>query len=309
MGHMEANAGIMAMGIGMKVLSTSPLPPLALRHLHTLNNIKQCQSSIVSTLNPKWNAIQIQTRKSTSLKAMQQQQQCNVGTDESASPTVEHHQLIMEVKERLAREHEHLPVGRKRRDDEEMILWFLKDRKFNVDGAVCKLAKAIAWREEFGVDNLTEESLQNIASTGKAYLHKYPDVKGRPVVVVVAAKHLPARHDLLESEKLCVYLIEKALSQLLPGEEKLLGIFDLRGFTAQNGDLTFIKFLIDVFYDYYPKRIGQVLFVDAPFIFQPGWNLVKPWLKSYANLVRFCSASVVQEEYFMPETVPSDFRA
>lgn len=41
----------------------------------------------------------------------------------------------------------------------------------------------------------------------------------------------------------------------------------------------------DVFYYYYPKRLGQVLFVDAPFIFKPIWQLAKPLLKSYASLV------------------------
>lgn len=236
------------------------------------------------------------------------QYRCNAGTQKYTSSN-EHHNLILEVKEQVEKEHGNLPKGKNGRDDEEMILWFLKDRKFNVDHTASKLANAIAWRKEFGVDNLTEESIQNIASTGKAYLHEFPDVTGRPVVVVVAAKHLPSKHDLLESEKLCVYLLEKSLSQLPPGKEKILGIFDLRGFTLQNGDVIFIKFLIDVFYNYYPKRIGQALFVDAPLVFQPGWNIVKPWLKSYANLVRFCSADVVREEYFTAETVPHDFRA
>lgn len=41
----------------------------------------------------------------------------------------------------------------------------------------------------------------------------------------------------------------------------------------------------DAFYYYYPRRLGQVLFVDAPFIFKPFWQLVKPLLKSYASLV------------------------
>jgi hypothetical protein len=49
----------------------------------------------------------------------------------------------MEVKERLEREHPGLPTGRSGRDDDEMILWFLKDRKFEVDEAVSKLTKTI----------------------------------------------------------------------------------------------------------------------------------------------------------------------
>lgn len=50
---------------------------------------------------------------------------------------------MLDVKERLEREYTDLPVGRNGRDDEEMILWFLKDRKFSVDDAVSKLHKAI----------------------------------------------------------------------------------------------------------------------------------------------------------------------
>jgi len=47
------------------------------------------------------------------------------------------------VKEKLEKEHYSLPVGRNGRDDEDMILWFLKDRKFDVEEAVSKLTKAI----------------------------------------------------------------------------------------------------------------------------------------------------------------------
>ena len=94
---------------------------------------------------------------------------------------------------------------------------------------------------------------------------------------------------------------------------------------------------IDLFFNYYPKRVGQVLFVDAPFYFQPGWNMVKPLLKSYASLVtathspssawlfpffsvfffffflsvlqvRFVSADEVRNEYFTPDTVPESFK-
>ncbi|KAM3213965.1 hypothetical protein ACQJBY_066407 [Aegilops geniculata] len=178
----------------------------------------------------------------------------------SAAPTgASTSKLVLEVKERLQREHPGLPTGRSGRDDDEMILWFLKDRKFAVDEAVSKLAKAI-------------------------------------------------KQDPLENEKLCAFLVEKALRKLPMGTDNILGIFDLRGFGVENGDLQFLKFLIDVFYYYYPKRLGEVLFVDAPFVFQPLWQLVKPLLKQYASLVRFCDAETVRKEYFTEETVPPDFR-
>ncbi|KAL5064616.1 hypothetical protein RYX36_026353 [Vicia faba] len=216
--------------------------------------------------------------------------------------------LVLEVKEKLEKEQHTLPIGRNGRDDEDMILWFLKDRKFSVEEAVFKLTKAIKWRQDFEVSKLTEESVKRVVQTGKAYIHDFLDINHRPVLVVVAAKHFPKAQDPADDERLCVFLIEKALSKLPPGEEQILGIFDLRGFGTENADLRYLTFLFDVFYCYYPKRLSQVLFVDAPFVFKPIWQLTKPLLKSYASLVRFCSAETVRKEYFTDETLPPNFR-
>lgn len=217
-------------------------------------------------------------------------------------------EMVATIEERLSKEFPELPTGEGGRDDKELLLWFLRDRRFDIEKATAKLAAAIKWREEFGVQQLTKESVAEEAATGKAYLLKEPDRMGRPVIIVAAAKHYPDKDRLLASQQLCVYMIEQALIKLKPGQEQILGIFDLRGFKLKNGDPAFVKFLIEAFFNYYPKRLGEVLFVDAPMIFQPGWSLMKPLLKSYSSLVRFCSADVVRNEYFTPETVPDAFK-
>ncbi|XP_073017627.1 uncharacterized protein [Primulina eburnea] len=167
--------------------------------------------------------------------------------------------LVAAVKVKLEKEYSSLPVGKNGRDDEEMILWFLKDRRFSVEDAVSKLTKAI-------------------------------------------------KQDVIEDQQLCVYMIEKALSKFPDGKQEILGIIDLREFRTQNVDINFIAFVFDAFYCYYPRRLGQVLFVDAPFIFKPVWQLIKPLLKSYASLVKFCSADDVRKEYFAADKVPPNFR-
>ncbi|VVB17828.1 unnamed protein product [Arabis nemorensis] len=234
---------------------------------------------------------------------------CRFSVRSCVSDSHNAHKLVLEVKERLAKDCTSLPIGKNGRDDEEMILWFLKDRRFSVDEAIGKLTKAIKWRHEFKVDELSEDSIKTVADTGKAYVHDFLDVKGRPVVIVAPAKHIPGLLDPKEDEKLCVFLLEKALSKLPAGQHKILGIFDLRGFGSQNADLKFLTFLFDVFYYYYPSRLDEVLFVDAPFIFQPIWQFTKPVVKSYASLVKFCSVETVRKEYFTEETLPSNFRS
>ena len=156
-------------------------------------------------------------------------------------------------------------------------------------------------------DSITTTDVAKEAATGKAYLHTHFDVLNRPVIVVRASKHFKDAAPLVHSQRLCVYTLERALEKLPEGQETVLGIFDLRGFQPQNADMGFVKFMIDIFFTYYPKRLSQVLFVEAPWIFKPGWEMMKPWLKKYAALVRFVSAEEVRRDYFTEETVPSDF--
>lgn len=54
-------------------------------------------------------------------------------------------------------------------------------------------------------------------------------------------------HDRAEDEKLCVFLIEKALSKLPAGKEQILGIVDLRGYGTENADLKYLTFLVRCF--------------------------------------------------------------
>ncbi|KAI3805525.1 hypothetical protein L1987_27976 [Smallanthus sonchifolius] len=263
------------------------LPPAPFRHL----SAAQSTTQIVSKSSSSRSFINFSVRNCSS----------QTNTDSSR-------RLVLKVKEKLEKDYYSLRTGKNGRDDEELILWYLKDRRFSIEETVSKLTKAIKWRQEFGVSEISEESVRRVAATGKSYLHDSLDVKGRPVLIVVPSKHIPEMFEQSEDERLCVFLLEKALSRLPEGQEEILGIFDLRGFGLKNSDLKFLTFLFDVLYLYYPRRMGQVLFVDAPFVFQPIWQLAKPLVKSYASLVRFCSADDVRKEYFTESTLPASFR-
>lgn len=41
------------------------------------------------------------------------------------------------------------------------------------------------------MSELSQDSVKKIAETGKAYVHDFMDVNGRPVLIVDAAKHFP----------------------------------------------------------------------------------------------------------------------
>ena len=194
--------------------------------------------------------------------------------------------------------------------DDELLKWYLRDRKFDVDAAEKKLITMLQWRQDFGADQIQLTDIAKESATGKAYLHQHTDSQGRPVVIIRGAHHVTNQSPLKESQQLCVYILDRAMDKLSDGstdQETVLGIFALKGFTTKNADVAFVKFMIDAFFTYYPKRVSQVLFVDAPWVFQPLYSIVKPLLKKYSALVRFVSSEEVKREYFAAGTVPEDF--
>ena len=43
---------------------------------------------------------------------------------------------------------------------------------------------------------------------------------------------------------------------------------------------------MEAFFEYYPRRVAQVLFVEAPWLFNLCWESIKPLMGKYAALVR-----------------------
>jgi len=209
--------------------------------------------------------------------------------------------------------------------DDDTLRWYLRDRYFDVEEAESKLRSMLRWRREFVPQSITPARVSREMSTGKAYVHSSPDVYGRPVIVIRTRLHVVGEFPTDDSKRLCVKLIDDAISRLPPPNsaaagssssssaefsgEQIVGIFDLRGFQVpRNADFVFAKFMVEAFFEYYPRRVGQVLFVEAPWVFNPAWQVIRPLMRKYAALVRFVSVDELRKEFFTPETLPADFK-
>ena len=158
---------------------------------------------------------------------------------------------------------------------------------------------------------------------GKGYVHRHLDVVGRPVIVAIARRHNVFDRSLLESSRMCTWMLETAMKQCdtleppPPGKkpqaaatakpEQALGIFDLRDFSPLQADLEVAGFLIEVLYNYYPGRTGKVLLVGAPDLFRTFWENIKPLLGRYSSLADFVSVEELRENYFKPGLEPPEF--
>ena len=193
-----------------------------------------------------------------------------------------------------------------------LLAWFLRDRKLDADKALEKCVKYLEWRSRDGYDvrALREDpGVNEEAATGKAVLLPELDAFERPVIYVTLTKHETETRELARTCKLCVRLVDEALERMGYGyddatsttaaaaapqtssPQTLLCVFDLRGFTMKNADIEFVKFFIKCIFDYFPKRISQVLLIEPPWVFTPVWQIIKPLMGKYASLVRQVKAS------------------
>ncbi|GFR44643.1 hypothetical protein Agub_g5932 [Astrephomene gubernaculifera] len=193
--------------------------------------------------------------------------------------------------------------------DEATLKWYLRDRYFDVNEAEQKLRGMLKWRRSFQPQATTPEQIAAEAASGKAYVHSQPDRFGRPAIVIRTRLHVTGQYPIVDSKRFAAYLIDTAISRIPPGGEQIVGIFDLRGFQfQQNADFAFAAFMIEAFFEYYPRRVGQVLLVEAPWVFFPAWEVIRPLMRKYASLVRFVSLQELREEFFTPGSLPEDFK-
>jgi CRAL/TRIO domain len=118
-----------------------------------------------------------------------------------------------------------------------------------------------------------------------------------------ACRHVIGEFSEADSQALCAYFVEQAVAARPQGVDTVIGIFDLADFGLGNADFSFVRFLIQCFFFYYPKRAGEVLMVDAPWAFMPPFSVMKPLLGKYAELIKFVSRREAAA-YFRPGEAP-----
>ena len=172
---------------------------------------------------------------------------------------------------------------------DNLILRFLRARKWDSDKALAMLAHTLHWRlkeskvedllfggERRGIEN-GEEGFHLQFKLSKAYFRGY-DNEGRPIVIIRPRLHHASDQTEEEVQKYTLLVIEEARLLLKEPVDSCSVLFDLTDFAMSNMDYPPVKFMIGVFEAHYPESLGKLFIHKAPWIFPPIWNIVKNWL-------------------------------
>jgi hypothetical protein len=104
------------------------------------------------------------------------------------------------------------------------------------------------------------------------------DKVGRPINYVSVKDHIKDQFPTESTEKLTVFIMETGRKLLQSPNESATVIFDLTDFSLRNMDYQHLKFLIQLLQNYYPESFALGLIINAPWIFNGCWYIIRPWL-------------------------------
>lgn len=212
---------------------------------------------------------------------------------------------------------------------DNLLLRFLRARKFSLANSMKMLTNSLQWRHDENINKLLndgdapafiageEKGFVKNFTVNKAFVRGH-DKNKNPLFMFQSRKHFASDATLPETEKYALLIIEWCRLYLREVHESVDTsslMFDLTGFSMKNSDNAPVKFLISMFEAHYPESLGIVIVHNAPWIFSTVWNVIKKWLdpvvaskihftKGYEELTQWIDEDQIPEYLGGKDTKP-----
>jgi hypothetical protein len=178
---------------------------------------------------------------------------------------------------------------------DDVLLRYLRARRFDVSKALKMLLESIQWRIDFKVDEIVKSFAfpegKEVKKIYPRFYHK-TDLKGRPLYIEqLGNADTKTLFKLSTPERLLqVYVrdMEKVLNYRFKACSKKFGkhidqgctILDLKGVPLMqfNECRKILQQVLGIAQNHYPETMGKLFIINAPTLFKGVWTLVKPLL-------------------------------
>lgn len=203
-----------------------------------------------------------------------------------------------------------------------ILLKFLRARDFRVGDALNMLLKCLAWRKEFGADDVVEEDLGFKELEGViAYKHGH-DREGHPVCYnaygVFKDKEMYERI-FADEEKFKKFLrwrvqvMERGVKLLNfkpGGVNSIIQVTDLKDMPKRELRVTSNQ-ILNMFQDNYPEMVARKIFINVPWYFSLLYSMFSPFLtqrtKSKFVISKEGSTAETLYKFIRPEDIPVQY--
>ncbi|KAI3447829.1 hypothetical protein Pfo_004494 [Paulownia fortunei] len=203
-----------------------------------------------------------------------------------------------------------------------ILLKFLRARDFRVQDSLNMLLKCLAWRKDFGADDVSEEDLGFKELEGAvAYMHGF-DREGHPVCYnaygVFKDKEMYEKI-FGDDEKLKKFLrwrvqvLERGIKLLHfkpGGVNSIIQVTDLKDMPKRELRVA-SNHILSLFQDNYPEMVAKKIFVNVPWYFSLLYSMFSPFLtqrtKSKFVISKEGNVAETLYKFIRPENVPVQY--
>ncbi|XP_041358108.1 motile sperm domain-containing protein 2-like isoform X2 [Gigantopelta aegis] len=163
-----------------------------------------------------------------------------------------------------------------------------------LDEAVDLVHESLKWRNEFKINDITEDTFERWAwERGAVYFHNV-DKDGHAILYFRVKEHKRGEQPTEKVKQFVAYWLESAFKE--KPHEKIVVLFDMASTGLSNLDMDLIKFVITSFKLYYPTLLAYLLVYEMPWVLSAAWKVIKSWLNTDAqSRLKFVTKSDIQE--------------
>jgi len=159
-----------------------------------------------------------------------------------------------------------------------VLVHFLMARKFEPDRALSLLKNHLCWKRDhesfFLIDQIVIQELE----TCKILVPPARDKAGAQIIYFRPALHKPKESPALHLFKMCFFLLQRCLQDIVTQRNGFLVINDLRGAGWSNFDHKVPKLFVNMLQNRFPGRLHQVLHLSPPKVFKVMLGIVRPFV-------------------------------
>ncbi|GMH81431.1 hypothetical protein TL16_g08927 [Triparma laevis f. inornata] len=173
---------------------------------------------------------------------------------------------------------------------DDILIRMLRARDYKVKDAVKMYWRWKGFREEYGIDDITSQDVERLASTKLGYFHGHDKV-GRPACVLLPRNYHPPSTQVEEVVKYSLWLMSSGVAQaedmLKSGnfpdnyDGQVCIIYDRRGMTRKNFDsrlFGLLRTITDIVQICYAERLGKIYVIGTNWFYYMMFKIITPLL-------------------------------
>jgi len=166
-----------------------------------------------------------------------------------------------------------------------------------MDMAVVYARRMFSWRKSFGVNDLTEASIQDHLFEAKSLFPYGVTKKGAHILMSRGARHKKPStpEEIMNHRKFIVYFMDQMVFGPVKANKVCL-LFDCQDVSITSVDFDTVKFVITLLKECYPYYLDRIVIYEMSWVLSGAWKVIKKLLPVEADhYIKFMNKKEIKD--------------